>query len=621
MPKPSINLIPLVFLTLTLSWSGVAQNDSLIQGKTLPFKILKTTDDALTIDAILKSKYHFALPSEFNQKTHPDDIYWIQVDFEKELAQLNMYDLWHLKFNSYDYGKLFYIDNGAIHEKSIGKFDAHTKSEKVKSNKYFSEIPFDSGALIQGRFLYLKIKRITFFEQLGNWSFSYSPTAIKNIYSWNDFKAFLPIYIFTGVSAVMSLLMFLFFVYLRRLEFLFNSLYVFGLLIYLMKDELLMFTGLGLDNELLKSWMLENIVIFIGLCYMSFMIYYLNLKKEYPFAYKVLEISIVIHIAIFVVDLFFYYFEFYLGRIYILKIIPILDSTTAFLSVGYIFLYNKNIISTLFVLGSMIFMTSVAGYFYLNNDSDPLRYYNKLYMIIGSTIEITIFALGLTYKIFMENTERLKFQEEAFINKTKALRAQINPHFIFNSLNSIQHLITKNNKVSALKYLSKFGRLTRNILESSFETNTTLDEEIKLLTDYLELESLRFDNAFSYKIDIDEALDPVEIQIPFMILQPFVENAIIHGLLPKKGNNKQLLINFKKEGSTMICEVEDNGVGRQMAKLRLHIYQKEKKSRGLEVTKQRLESIGENAENLQIIDKVDEENNPLGTKVIIRIPV
>ncbi|MGW9684663.1 sensor histidine kinase [Flagellimonas sp. 2504JD1-5] len=620
MPKPSKNLILLVFLHLTLSYFGVAQADSIVQGKMLPFKVFKTTDNSLSIDAILGSKHHFALPGEFNQKTHPDDIYWIQINFEKELSQLNTKDPWYLKFNSYDYGKLFYLKNGAINEQPVGKFDSRTQSEKVKSNKYFSEISFNSATLFQKKYLYLKVRRVTFFEKLENWEISYQRQSIRNIYSWDDFKAHLPIYIFTGVSGIMSLLVFLFFIYLRRWEFFLNSFYVFWLLVFIFKEELLLYHNLFTDNELLKTWILENLVIVIGLGYMMFMIFYLNLKKEYPFAFKVLQVSISVHLLILIVDACFYFFEFFIGHIYILEIVPILDSTTAFLSVGYIFLFNKNLLTTFFILGSVTFMVGVGCFFYLDTDVDPLNH-NKLYIIIGSILEITIFALGLTYKIFMENTERLKFQEEAFINKTKALRAQINPHFIFNSLNSIQHLITKNNKVSALKYLSKFGRLTRNILESSFETNTTLDEEIKLLTDYLELESLRFDNAFSYKINIDEALDPEEIQIPFMILQPFVENAIIHGLLPKKGNNKQLLINYKKEGNTMICEVEDNGVGRQMAKLRLHIYQKEKKSRGLEVTKQRLESMGENPENLQIIDKVDEENNPLGTKVIIRIPV
>ncbi|WP_190810480.1 sensor histidine kinase [Flagellimonas sp. S3867] len=620
MPKPSINPILSVFLLLALSCFGFSQNDSLAQGTTLPFKVLKTTDDALTINDIIKSKHPFNYLSHFAQKTHPDDFYWIRIDFEKELAHLQTSNIWHLKFNSFDYGKLLYQHDGTIQEKPIGKFDPHTQSEKVKANKYFSEISFDSGTLIQDRYLYLKVRRVTFFEQLQNWEISYQQQSIKNIYSWDDFKALLPIYIFTGVSGIMSLLVFLFFIYLRRMEFFLNSFYVFWLLVFIFKEELLLYHDLFTDNELLKNWMLENLVIVIALGYMLFMIFYLNLRKEYPFAFKVLQVSISIHLLILVADAFFYYFEFFVGRIYILEIVPILDSTTAFLSVGYIFLFNKNLLTTFFILGSVTFMVGVGCFFYLDTDSDPLNY-NKLYIIIGSILEITIFALGLTYKIFMENTERLKFQEEAFINKTKALRAQINPHFIFNSLNSIQHLITKNNKVSALKYLSKFGRLTRNILESSFETNAKLDDEIKLLTDYLELESLRFDNAFTYKIQIDEALIPEEIEMPFMILQPFVENAIIHGLLPKKGDNKELLIRLKKESDFMVCEVEDNGVGRQMAKLRLHIYQKEKKSRGLEVTKQRLESIGENPENLQIIDKVDEENNPLGTKVIIRIPI
>lgn len=151
------------------------------------------------------------------------------------------------------------------------------------------------------------------------------------------------------------------------------------------------------------------------------------------------------------------------------------------------------------------------------------------YIIIGRCI----FAFGLLYKIHLEFRENLMLQQRALFEKTRALRAQINPRFIFNSLSAIQHLVSVKKIESALKYLNKFSRFTRNVLESSMEINIPLAEEIKILEDYLSLELLRFANSFSYNITIDEAIDPEEIEIPPMILQPFVENALIHGLLPK----------------------------------------------------------------------------------------
>jgi sensor histidine kinase YesM len=415
--------------------------------------------------------------------------------------------------------------------------------------------------------------------------------------------------------------MFVLFFYFKKLEFLFYSLYALALLLFITKDEWQVFENFLPNNILLKDWLLEISQIFIPLGYILFMIFYLNLKKDYLFAYKVLKISFFIYFSLLITDFLFYYFEYFLGHIYILQSFPVLAFITVTFSVGYIFIYNKNRISSLFILGSIFFMLGTGFYFYNNNESDPLFYNNKIYLIIGSSIEIIIFTFGLIYKIFSEYLDKLNFKQEAELNKNKALRAQINPHFIFNSLSSIQSFITSNDKVSALKYLSKFSRLTRNILESSIETNVVIEDEIKMLKDYLELESLRFDKAFSYKIHIDNAIDTNTVEVPFMILQPFVENAIIHGLLPKKEGSKVLYINFKKDIDFVICEIDDNGVGRKISSKKEHIHKNEKKSRGIEVTKQRLQTLSDHNDVIEIIDKVDSNDNALGTTIIIKIPI
>ena len=117
----------------------------------------------------------------------------------------------------------------------------------------------------------------------------------------------------------------------------------------------------------------------------------------------------------------------------------------------------------------------------------------------------------------------------------RMLRAQMNPHFIFNSLSSIQHLINTDNKKGALVYLSKFSKLLRQVLESSVNITLVLREELELLKIYVELEALRFDDSFSYSFDIEEDLDIDKHEIPMLLVQPYIENAIIHGLMPKKG--------------------------------------------------------------------------------------
>ena len=187
-------------------------------------------------------------------------------------------------------------------------------------------------------------------------------------------------------------------------------------------------------------------------------------------------------------------------------------------------------------------------------------------------------------------------------------------------MSSIQHLIASNKKESAIKYLNKFSLLMRNILEGSIETNAILSEEISLLEKYLQLESLRFNKSFSYHITTDENIDPEAIEVPTLIIQPFVENAILHGLLNKPSSDKNLYIRFKMDKSYLICEVEDNGIGRNASAKTKSLMKHSKKSRGIEVTEKRLQLLHQSDNNfIEIIDKKDDAGSPLGTLVIIKI--
>jgi len=203
----------------------------------------------------------------------------------------------------------------------------------------------------------------------------------------------------------------------------------------------------------------------------------------------------------------------------------------------------------------------------------------------------------------------------------KALRAQMDPHFIFNSMNSIQHFITTNDKISALKSLSKFSKLIRQILDNSINHQVPIADEIKLLEYYIQLESLRFDHPFEHEIEIDESLDIYDTEIPFLLIQPYVENAIIHGLnhKDKKGHLKVKLQDGEEH---ILCTVEDDGVGRekaaQLKKGRNYI------SRGMNVTSRRLELLNRNKKNktlVEVADLYDQDRQVVGTKVEIKIPL
>lgn len=204
-----------------------------------------------------------------------------------------------------------------------------------------------------------------------------------------------------------------------------------------------------------------------------------------------------------------------------------------------------------------------------------------------------------------------------------ALRAQMNPHFVFNCLNSIQECIVTEKYGEASKYLNKFSKLFRMILNNSSKKLISIEEEIDVLKLYLDLEQMRFENSFEYTISIDRELDTNEILMPSMLLQPYVENAIWHGLMHKIGERK-LIIAFKQKSDEIFeCIVEDNGIGRQKSsELRAEQSKaKHHESKGLAITKDRLDVLQKQgyASHLQIIDKKDSAGNAVGTTIKIEL--
>lgn len=243
----------------------------------------------------------------------------------------------------------------------------------------------------------------------------------------------------------------------------------------------------------------------------------------------------------------------------------------------------------------------------------------KLYLALCVLIVIVFVGIFLQMRN-KRNTEKLRMENSLIELEQKALRLQMNPHFIFNALNSIQEFITENNQSSARKYLSKFARLMRLIMENSAQKTVSLQNEIDVLNDYLELTRLRFPEKFSFRIDVDEQIDAEACEIPPMLLQPFVENAVLHGLAAKESDGK-IGIHFRKKQEVIECVIEDNGIGRKLAmEKKRHSHQ----STGMLVTEERLRAFGEqNAvkTSLQIVDLFDNFGNACGTRVILGIPM
>ena len=208
-------------------------------------------------------------------------------------------------------------------------------------------------------------------------------------------------------------------------------------------------------------------------------------------------------------------------------------------------------------------------------------------------------------------------------SKLKAIKSQMNPHFFYNALNTIQSYILANDKKQAVSYLSKFSVLTRTILEMSEKEFIALPEEIKTITVYLDIEKARFDGDFDFEINCGDTLNNEDVKIPTMLLQPYLENAIKHGLLHKVGA-KKLDITFQKDHNVLTVTIDDNGIGRKKSEELNKIKHDKHQSFATNAIQNRIELLNQNKQkriSIRYVDKVSVSDHALGTTVIIAIPL
>ena len=278
-------------------------------------------------------------------------------------------------------------------------------------------------------------------------------------------------------------------------------------------------------------------------------------------------------------------------------------------------------------------LKDIASYYAKEEDFKNAYEYQKFYekaveLAMNELKAFEIKELEVKYEAEMKESKEEMYRLQATGLQLKALRAQMNPHFVFNALNSVQNFITSRDPSLAAKYLAQFAHLMRQSLENSDQEIISLEKEIEFLRNYLDINvNLRFENKLAYKIFVDEEIEEDIYGVPTMIVQPYVENAIEHGIKPKqKGVIK---IEFKlKDEDTIICIVEDDGVGREKALQLQEIsgYLSSHKSLGTKITQERLEILHYKRTNFQevvkIIDLYDvSTNNPRGTRVEVLIPI
>ncbi|MCG2615200.1 histidine kinase [Terrimonas sp. NA20] len=256
--------------------------------------------------------------------------------------------------------------------------------------------------------------------------------------------------------------------------------------------------------------------------------------------------------------------------------------------------------------GALVLLLGLGGFLYYRNRNKQVK-----------------LVLQLEKERAEQKQRESEFERKVSDAALHSLRSQMNPHFIFNCLNSIKLYAVENNQEAATSYLGKFSRLMRLVLENSKSDRITLQQEVETLRLYIEMEAMRFKEKLHYKIDLADNMDMDYIEIPPMLIQPYVENAIWHGLMPKEDGGI-LLVSFRCEENNLKITVTDNGVGRARAAELKSSSATAHRSFGMSITHERIELINQmHNTNMSVIinDLQDDKGNAAGTEVIIDIPI
>ncbi|MCE3259539.1 MAG: signal transduction histidine kinase, LytS [Bacteroidetes bacterium] len=252
-------------------------------------------------------------------------------------------------------------------------------------------------------------------------------------------------------------------------------------------------------------------------------------------------------------------------------------------------------------------------------------------IFIGIVLITAILSAFYLYAVKKKKQEqKMEYERKLSEARITTLLAQINPHFVFNSLNSILSFIQSSNREDAIKYLTKFSRIIRLVLESSEKQTVSVHDEVSLLRLYIELEQLRYNHLFDFDIQVNSNIDKFNTEIPVMMLQPFIENALIHGIQNKLRLSKELnydyrgelLVKYQQNDSKIICTVRDNGIGRKKSAEFKSENVFNYRSLGIKFTEKRLQLLSKNECRIVYKDLLDNHTNePAGTEVTIELPI
>lgn len=368
-------------------------------------------------------------------------------------------------------------------------------------------------------------------------------------------------------------------------------------------------------------------VLLTHIFYFLFIFEFLELKNHFPLLAKVFRWVIISLSIILLTDIFVLFVLKRLDwstKLYwtLQDIFPVLNIILLFM----IFRAKGRVARNIQIGSTFLMIGGLAGFlthYFDNLNLILFRINPSLLFAAGTLLEIFFFSVAIGIRSYNVQREQKSLQKSIMESELRTLRSQINPHFVFNSLNSIKSYILTHRSTEASEYLTDFSTLMRATLQYSKEQLITLEDELEIMLLYISLEKRRFEENFIFNFELDPNINTDEIMIPPMLLQPYIENAIKHGLMNKDGF-RILTLKVQNENSAFIrIEIEDNGIGREQASL-LKKNTPKHQSMGMSINEERINLLSKTNDYLidvHIEDKISKENITEGTKVVIRIPI
>lgn len=425
---------------------------------------------------------------------------------------------------------------------------------------------------------------------------------------------------FYGFTFIIIIYNLVYFLILRKIRYLYYLIYMFTITVFLMSRNGTGFQFLWPESPG-ANYYIELLSSAIAItCFLLFANSYLKIKKRN----KTLNLLLLVLIGINAVSAFLQiFFNTYLED----QLLSLILIQIAF-ALSLFYFRKDNAISIWFLIGFVILNAGfiISWLEHVNLIPSSIFTVYVLYFSVNLQFITTSISLTISIKQLSDDKNKALVQllETADKNQTMrilALKKQMSPHFIFNALNSILQRILSDNKEDAAEHLIKFSKIIRKNLEQSDALYARVTDEIEILKLYMSLEAMRLGNSFQYAIEIDPAIKADQEFIPSFIIQPFVENSIWHGLMPKQGT-KNIWIKISKSDTTLYISIEDNGIGRLQAGKNKK--QHDSNSQGIHLIEERLKLINRKFQidsGMEIHDLYDSENNPSGTRVILKTAI